>query len=284
MTKRLYAAVLSVFVLLAVSSCQKDESDVWVMATPLTSVILPADPEVPESVEAKGFRADTDVFFDIEIISIHGALASLEGSVSDPVNGSKSFLQMELSEKSYRGQILYHTPATDVALKLVFTFKAVDAQGYTGKYSTSVYVYPASGALLKEQTSLSLVCGNSSDHNAFSFTTGQTLFYQRPDEATDATSVADIILEEYEGGLRLFTATDIKFVRNSSFDYSQATATGVRNVYLNSTRSDFVPSVLADDIILIGRVSESGQVEAIGVLKIIVKEEKRIVFNLKRIE
>lgn len=282
--KRLYAAVLSVFVLLAVSSCQKDESDVWVMATPLTSVILPADPEVPESVEAKGFRADTDVFFDIEIISIHGALASLEGSVSDPVNGSKSFLQMELSEKSYRGQILYHTPATDVALKLVFTFKAVDAQGYTGKYSTSVYVYPASGALLKEQTSLSLVCGNSSDHNAFSFTTGQTLFYQRPDEATDATSVADIILEEYEGGLRLFTATDIKFVRNSSFDYSQATATGVRNVYLNSTRSDFVPSVLADDIILIGRVSESGQVEAVGVLKIIVKEEKRIVFNLKRIE
>lgn len=282
--KRLYAAVLSAFVLLAVSSCQKDESDVWVMATPLTSVILPADPEVPESVEAKGFRADTDVFFDIEIISIHGALASLEGSVSDPVNGSKSFLQMELSEKSYRGQILYHTPATDVALKLVFTFKAVDAQGYTGKYSTSVYVYPASGALLKEQTSLSLVCGNSSDHNAFSFTTGQTLFYQRPDEATDATSVADIILEEYEGGLRLFTATDIKFVRNSSFDYSQATATGVRNVYLNSTRSDFVPSVLADDIILIGRVSESGQVEAIGVLKIIVKEEKRIVFNLKRIE
>ena len=284
MMKRLYAAVLSVFVLLAVSSCQKDESDVWVMATPLTSVILPADPEVPESVEAKGFRADTDVFFDIEIISIHGALASLEGSVSDPVNGSKSFLQMELSEKSYRGQILYHTPATDVALKLVFTFKAVDAQGYTGKYSTSVYVYPASGALLKEQTSLSLVCGNSSDHNAFSFTTGQTLFYQRPDEATDATSVADIILEEYEGGLRLFTATDIKFVRNSSFDYSQATATGVRNVYLNSTRSDFVPSVLADDIILIGRVSESGQVEAVGVLKIIVKEEKRIVFNLKRIE
>ena len=282
--KRLYAAVLSVFVLLAVSSCQKDESDVWVMATPLTSVILPADPEVPESVEAKGFRADTDVFFDIEIISIHGALASLEGSVSDPVNGSKSFLQMELSEKSYRGQILYHTPATDVALKLVFTFKAVDAQGYTGKYSTSVYVYPASGALLKEQTSLSLVCGNSSDHNAFSFTTGQTLFYQRPDEATDATSVADIILEEYEGGLRLFTATDIKFVRNSSFDYSQATATGVRNVYLNSTRSDFVPSVLADDIILIGRMSESGQVEAVGVLKIIVKEEKRIVFNLKRIE
>ena len=282
--KRLYAAVLSLFVLLAVSSCQKDESDVWVMATPLTSVILPADPEVPESVEAKGFRADTDVFFDIEIISIHGALASLEGSVSDPVNGSKSFLQMELSEKSYRGQILYHTPATDVALKLVFTFKAVDAQGYTGKYSTSVYVYPASGALLKEQTSLSLVCGNSSDHNAFSFTTGQTLFYQRPDEATDATSVADIILEEYEGGLRLFTATDIKFVRNSSFDYSQATATGVRNVYLNSTRSDFVPSVLADDIILIGRVSESGQVEAVGVLKIIVKEEKRIVFNLKRIE
>lgn len=282
--KRLYAAVLSAFVLLAVSSCQKDESDVWVMATPLTSVILPADPEVPESVEAKGFRADTDVFFDIEIISIHGALASLEGSVSDPVNGSKSFLQMELSEKSYRGQILYHTPATDVALKLVFTFKAVDAQGYTGKYSTSVYVYPASGALLKEQTSLSLVCGNSSDHNAFSFTTGQTLFYQRPDEATDATSVADIILEEYEGGLRLFTATDIKFVRNSSFDYSQATATGVRNVYLNSTRSDFVPSVLADDIILIGRVSESGQVEAVGVLKIIVKEEKRIVFNLKRIE
>ena len=282
--KRLYAAVLSAFVLLAASSCQKDESDVWVMATPLTSVILPADPEVPESVEAKGFRADTDVFFDIEIISTHGALASLEGSVSDPVNGSKSFLQMELSEKSYRGQILYHTPATDVALKLVFTFKAVDAQGYTGKYSTSVYVYPASGALLKEQTSLSLVCGNSSDHNAFSFTTGQTLFYQRPDEATDATSVADIILEEYEGGLRLFTATDIKFVRNSSFDYSQATATGVRNVYLNSTRSDFVPSVLADDIILIGRVSESGQVEAIGVLKIIVKEEKRIVFNLKRIE
>lgn len=171
-----------------------------------------------------------------------------------------------------------------MALKLVFTFKAVDAQGYTGKYSTSVYVYPASGALLKEQTSLSLVCGNSSDHNAFSFTTGQTLFYQRPDEATDATSVADIILEEYEGGLRLFTATDIKFVRNSSFDYSQATATGVRNVYLNSTRSDFVPSVLADDIILIGRVSESGQVEAVGVLKIIVKEEKRIVFNLKRIE
>lgn len=284
MMKRLYAAVLSAFVLLAASSCQKDESDVWVMATPLTSVILPADPEVPESVEAKGFRADTDVFFDIEIISIHGALASLEGSVSDPVNGSKSFLQMELSEKSYRGQILYHTPATDVALKLVFTFKAVDAQGYTGKYSTSVYVYPASGALLKEQTSLSLVCGNSSDHNAFSFTTGQTLFYQRPDEATDATSVADIILEEYEGGLRLFTATDIKFVCNSSFDYSQATATGVRNVYLNSTRSDFVPSVLADDIILIGRVSESGQVEAIGVLKIIVKEEKRIVFNLKRIE
>ena len=95
--KRLYAAVLSAFVLLAASSCQKDESDVWVMATPLTSVILPADPEVPESVEAKGFRADTDVFFDIEIISIHGALASLEGSVSDPVNGSKSFLQMELS-------------------------------------------------------------------------------------------------------------------------------------------------------------------------------------------
>ena len=58
----------------------------------------------------------------------------------------------------------------------------------------------------------------------------------------------------------------------------------MRNVYLNSTRSDFVPSVLADDIILIGRVSESGQVEAVGVLKIIVKEEKRIVFNLKRIE
>ena len=282
--KRLYAAVLSAFVLLAVSSCQKDESDVWVMATPLTSVILPADPEVPESVEAKGFRADTDVFFDIEIISIHGALVSLEGSVSDPVNGSKSFLQMALSEKSFKGQVLYHTPATDVALKQVFTFKAVDAQGYIGKYSTSVYVCPASGALLKEQTALSLVCGNSNDHNAFSFTTGQTLFYQRPDEATDATSVADIILEEYEGGLRLFTATDIKFVRNSSFDYSQATATGVRNVYLNSTRSDFVPSVLADDIILIGRVSESGQVEAIGVLKIIVKEEKRIVFNLKRIE
>lgn len=282
--KRLYAAVLSAFVLLAVSSCQKDESDVWVMATPLTSVILPADPEVPESVEAKGFRADTDVFFDIEIISIHGALVSLEGSVSDPVNGSKSFLQMALSEKSFKGQVLYHTPATDVALKQVFTFKAVDAQGYIGKYSTSVYVCPASGALLKEQTALSLVCSNSNDHNAFSFTTGQTLFYQRPEEAEEATSAADIVLEEYDGGLRLFTATDIKFVRNSSFDYSQATATGVRNVYSNSTRSDFVPSVLADDIILIGRVSESGQVEAIGVLKIIVKEEKRIVFNLKRIE
>ena len=92
--KRLCAAVLSAFVLLAVLSCQKDKSDVWFMATPLTSVILPADPEVPELVEAKGFRADTDVFFDIEIISTHGALASLEGSVSDPVNGSKSFLQM----------------------------------------------------------------------------------------------------------------------------------------------------------------------------------------------
>ncbi|MGN0190699.1 MAG: hypothetical protein ACI39U_03505 [Candidatus Cryptobacteroides sp.] len=282
--QRFFAVLFPALVLLAVLSCRKDESDIWVMASPLTSTVFPADPADAGTMDATGFWADTDVFFNMEVVSIHGPLTSLEGTVYDPVNGTVSFLQMELSERSFKNQIAYHTPATDVVLKQVFTFKAVDSQGYTGKYSVSVDVYPSSGSLLEEKTSITLNCSGAEYHNAYSFTTGQTLFYQPPtEEITLEESIADIVLEAAGNGLRFTSATGIKFVRNESFDYPSATASSVRQVFSNSVRSDSVQGIEADDIVLVGTAPDAVNVKAMGVLKVIVKEDSRIVFNLKRV-
>lgn len=280
--QRLFAITIQTIILLSGTSCKKDASDIWVMAVPITSVIFPANPDDSETIDAKGFWTDTDVFFNIEAESIHGPLTLLEGTVSDPINGSRIFIQKELSERSVKSQIAYHTPATDTALKQVFTFKVIDAQGYTGQYSTNVYVYPSYQSILTEQSSITLRCGSADDHNAYSFSTRQTLSYQSSiAEDASVESIADIILESSGESLKMTSATNVIFVRNPAFDYSSATDSGVKQVFSNSITSDFVPGLEADDVILVGRTTDEEAAMAIGVLKISVKEDNRIMFNLK---
>lgn len=289
MLKRLLPAAL-LFAALFSTACHKDASDVWVMAEPDLSVIIPADPEIKGSCDVLGFFADKDVVFNMDVVSKHAPLKSLECSVYDAVGGERVFCSMDLSERSFRSPIAFHTPSFPDKMVLVFTFKAVDEQGYVGKYTTKVAVYPSSESLLEELSAISLYAGVDGKENAFSFTTNQVLFYEEkapvPEEESSEKpqTLADMVLRLDGGSLGLFTATDVRFARINSFDYPAATASAIRTIYTSSIRSESVASLAADDVILVGRVDKDNRITPLGALKVIMTSADAIVFNYKRIK
>lgn len=271
---------------LALTSCRKDASDVWVRAVPVTTVISSGgQTEGGETAGVTGFPADRDVFFNVEASSIHGRLVSLECSVYDAMNGPRVFSELELSERSFTGQVLFHTPSVEVPLKQSFVFTARDIEGYSGTYRVSVPVCPAENSLLEELSSITLYAGVTGQPDAFSLVTLQPLVYEAPsgEESETKTSEADLVIVPDGNDIKLFSATDVRFVRSRSFDYPKATSAGISSVFRNSVREESVPALQSEDIILVGRVSADSSVTPCGVLKIVLIDGSRVLFNLKRV-
>ena len=113
---------------------------------------------------------------------------------------------------------------------------------------------------------------------SFSFSSRQSV------SSALAEGDADIRLTGDPLSPTLESLTGIKFVKAGSFDYSAATADGVREVFRNSLRTEQVTGLAEDDVILAGMAPKEGPVQGMAAIKIIAISGTRTILNIKMVK
>jgi len=133
--------------------------------------------------------------------------------------------------------------------RVLLNFKLYDSDGKY--YETIRDLYVNAGSYLTETTGHQLFSPNFfAGNNAFSIAD----LTPRQLGTNPDSSLVDITEEDpiNDGALNytLKSLSGIRFVRNNSFNYAQATATSAANSYTSSSAQELVPNIAVDDILI----------------------------------
>ena len=239
---------------------------------------------------ATNVNSGEKIYIDLNISTLNSAIETVEVSSFDSQYGLQSIHKATPGRKTYQEKIFYTAPYIETDSTFVeFFFKASDNTGAETELTTKIKINGGDGLTLTERTSIVIYSPFSGNDDAFSFSGMQPL-------KTSASEDKDIdmcfLYESPSDAMpsSIGTRTDIVYTRANNFDYPSATWGGIKSVYKNSLRSNHVDRIALDDVILVGRQTQtdtSFTSEPIGVFKImaIYDEEgsssDRIVINLK---
>lgn len=261
-------------------SCGKDASVLYLVVTPAL------EPEDGVCYANSGAQ----LRFNVEVFSLEGTVEKLSVSSFDEENGPVDHEDLVLGRKEYNGDYVCTVPVVQNEVRMNFLFCANDSAGNESRYNVSVTVRPSGLSQLTEHSGISLYPGNSGGKaEAFDLLSCQPVLLEPGVKA-------DIVATSEDGTISLSTMTDVMFVRVNSFDYSSATFSGVSSMFMSAIRSTSVFGIAEDDVIIVGRsLSDEEEKEdgggtakagsprlvPLGVMKLIVVADGRIVFNYK---
>ncbi len=254
----------------SVLSCfsERDASDIILFVTPASDTTA---------------RSGDRILYEIETWTIHESLASVEIWSFDTENASTLLFSKDDLTDRYEGRFVYEVPeiSRDEA-KILLEFIVNDSEGHSRTRKIQVTI-ENDEELLKEMTSITMFSAFSGKADAFSMKDFKTVSSSVAEE-----SALDIYMyAEPEADAEKFrpewrSRTGLMFARANNMDYSAVTKSALNVIYNNSIKSENVPAITNDDIIIIGRENT-----ALGVFKIILVQdspgssEDRMLFSFK---
>lgn len=193
------------------------------------------------------------VRINIKSFTINESIRNFKISSFDNEYGNITLFETEPDSKEFTHQYFYTIPSfrTD-SINVELKFQAADNLGNLQEITTNIIV--KGGKILSERSGIRLYAGNSGREDGFSLNNPSQVFItslvddnQIDVYAYDEGNSNDALSREWR------TKTDIEFVKNNAFDYSNATAATVSSIYSSSRRSLNVKDIRNGDIIILGK-------------------------------
>lgn len=214
----------------------------------LSDIALFVSPDADTEVElASGEKAK----YDLRISTIHQNVASLQITSFDRYNGEVVWVDRTMTQKQEEYQFVYTAPeipseSTDVEL----TFTATDNDGHKVAIKRNVLVINKMVSL-PEKSGIVLYAEGAGLPDALNLDDVARPFCLANSPSPEE---ADIYMTAGESFSNITWAsnTKLKFLRNNTFNYAEATAQSINAVYGSSTREDILTDIKVNDIIIIG--------------------------------
>jgi hypothetical protein len=247
------------------------------------------DPETPTVFVLPGAlniatNSGDFIEFDITVISGDHPLSNFRVT-QKPLNGLTSLtLDTIIDGQESNFFYIYEVPASEE--DIILTFEATDGLGYVGETVRRLAIQENN--FLPESTGHTLHSKYSTTgNNAFDLNESSPQFL-----ATNPDSMLVDIMEFDPFDDNLMTGawtslSEVKFVRNNSFNYPEATQASAQNTFNSSTSVDLISDIEVDDILIIEYETETSLL-SYAVIKITSildengSDDDRYVFNLKK--
>lgn len=219
----------------------------------LSDVVIFVEPR--ESVKVEMNSGDK-YKYEVSLSTIHDYVSSLKITSFDPINGQKVCLDKTFDKKKVEYAFIYEAPQTDREnLTVDLRFTVADNLGNKAEIGRTVYVVSRMVAI-PEKTGIVLYQSGTNRPDALSFDDVSRPFCLT---ASPNPELADLFMSTGEGSATAAwnSNTKAKFVRNNSFNYVEATAKSINQVFQNSVPTDFVDDIRLNDIIIVGHKTEA---------------------------
>lgn len=192
--------------------------------------------------------------YEMKISTIHDYVASLKISSFDKYNGEIVWQDTKLTEKAVECQFVFTAPEIpSESAEVTLTFTATDNFGHVTTVKRLITVTNRMVSL-PEKSGIVLYPEGSGMPDAIALAD-----VARPFCLADSPTPedADIYMTADEGfsNIAWHSNTKLKFLRNNTFNYVEATAQSISAVYASSTREDMVTNLQVNDIIIVGHGS-----------------------------
>jgi len=194
------------------------------------------------------------ILYEISCSSLSSQLNRFSIRSFDVENGEKSCVDLVINEAKFNYTFVYDVPAfLNDSVEITLKVKAEDADRNFYELNLWVTVKGDIG-LMPELSEIVLFSGSSRQRNAFSLKDPSQPFVMEYADPADI-DIYDLPNEIDPETLskEWHTNTDVRFAKANSFNYANATASGIRTSYISSVRQKFISDLKPNDIILIGR-------------------------------
>ena len=224
-------------------ACEEDQSD----ATQVFVVL-----------QSGKYRQDSSpgekILYEISCSSLSSKLKSFSIKSFDIENGEKNYIDLTINESKYNYTFIYEVPAFYYD-SVVVTLKVKAEDFENNYYELNLWVTVKGDiGLMPEMSGIILYSGSSRQRNAFSLKDPSQPFVMAYADSIDI-DIFDLPNEIDPEMLsrEWHTNTDVRFAKANSFNYANATASGIRAIYIASIRQKFITDIKPNDIIFIGR-------------------------------
>ncbi len=196
-------------------------------------------------------HAGEQALYSVYLTTAHDYVASLKITSFDPQNGLTTCLEESLNSTTVERQFAFCAPALDRdSVEIVLSFQATDNLGNTAAVERKINVLNKAIAIA-EKNGIVLYNPISGLPDALALTDVSNPFNladsPRPETADIyLTSTADFDSISWRSN------TNLKFLRNNSFDYPSATPSAITATFAASVRTDAVSNIRANDVIIVG--------------------------------
>jgi len=255
--------------ILALSSCKTKEDDGPAIAVTPGSLILNAD-------------ANDLIEFTINAVAGDNELKKVQ-ITQKPEGGITSTLK-DTTLFGSTAEFFYVYTVPVGAPRILLTFTVIDATGKS--LSTLRDLYVNSGTFLTENTSFELFSPfHFGSNNAMNF--GNLSFLQL-DTNPDSTVIDLTEKDETNDGMisrNLTSLSGIKFVRNNSFNYAQASVSSAASNFVSSVPQQLITNIQVNDILITEYdtiLHKYAVLKFTGVFDDIDPNFDRYIFNVKK--
>ena len=189
--------------------------------------------------------------YELQISTTHEYISRLLITCFDKKNGERTLLDEEINQKSLTTKFIFTAPEIgDVEGQATLSFKVWDEDGHTAQVERTVKIVNKI-VMLPELTGIVLHSPYSDLPDALSFQNASNPFKL---EYSPEPEKADLFLECNEDftSISWKSNTKAKFIRNNTFNYSEASGLSINAVYESSLKTDYIDNIKPNDIIIVG--------------------------------
>lgn len=220
-----------------------DLSDVAIFVTPGAS-------EKVEMLSGDKYR------YEVDMSTIHDYVASLKVVSFDRLHGETVCFEETYSSPTVKRSVVYEAPETDrETLEVELRFIVTDNLGNKNEVNRKVRVVGRMVAL-PEKTGIVLYGPQSGMPDALSLADVSRPFCLADAPDPDLADIHVVAPADFST-VDWRSNTEAKFVRVNTFNYVEATPTGINQVYRSSVPQDVVADLHTNDIIIVGHGSEA---------------------------
>jgi hypothetical protein len=233
MSKKFFGLFVILIMLCVTFSCNRD---------PKPPVMLVSPGNLQVQVDAGGL-----VEFNISAFAGDFNLARILIQ-QKPINGITSTL-MDTTVSGSQASFIWIYTVPQGNDDVVLTFRAIDTDGADGQTARRLVVQ---GNSFLSETSGHLLYSRYSSGvpNAFNIDNSEALFLATNPDSTTVDMVEFDETNDETPGMAIRSYSGIKFVRNNSFNYPEATAQSAQNTFSSSTPLQIISNLQVDDILI----------------------------------
>lgn len=228
-------------VALLLTGCNEDDKS-------LSDIALFIKPEKGINVEISSGEKQR---YEVEISTIYDYVASLTVTSFDRQYGEITLLSEDYNTKKVSTTVIYTAPQfSSENNEVSLTFIATDNKGNVAKVERTLTVNTRLVAL-PEKTGIVLYSPFSGMPDALSLSDVSRPFNL---DSSPEPEIADIFLVSNEDftSVAWQSNTKTKFIRNNTFNYTEASAISINAVYSSSVRMDLINDIQPNDVIIVG--------------------------------